>query len=155
MSIANYGTKMKYDGLDLTQPIDILPYEAGNYRDVQGQFKLESWELPLIFRIGVSVNPIVWGQNRLTLSADALHPNNNSESINLGAQYKLNVPSAGEFYLRGGYKALFMQDSQFGLTFGGGMVLHLMHNFGLKLDYAYRGIGILGKTHCYSFGFLF
>ncbi len=155
MSISNYGTKMKYDGMDLLEPIDILPYEAGNYRDVLGQFRLEAWELPLIFRIGVSANPIIWGQNRLTLSMDALHPNNNSESVNVGAQYKLNVPGTGEFYLRGGYKALFMPHSEFGATFGGGMVLRLMHNIGFKLDYAYRNIGILGKTNCYTFGFLF
>ena len=31
MSISNYGTRMKYDGIDLYQPIDISEYEEGNY----------------------------------------------------------------------------------------------------------------------------
>jgi len=88
MSISNYGTKIKYDGMDLLNPIDILPNEQGNYRDVAGQFKLDSWELPLIFRIGFSINPLVMGQHRLTLAVDALHPNNNMESVNVGAQYR-------------------------------------------------------------------
>lgn len=155
MSISNYGTKMKYDGMDLLRPIDILPYEAGNYRDVAGQFRLESWELPLIFRFGFSINPLVMGQHRLTLAVDALHPNNNNESINIGAQYKLKIPTAGDFYFRSGYKALFMDDSEYGFSFGGGIVLRMMHNIGLKVDYAYRGVGILGKTHCYTIGVLF
>ncbi len=155
MSIANYGTKMRYDGMDLLQPIDILPYEQGNYSDVPGQFRLESWELPLIFRIGVSVNPIVLGQHRLTLAVDALHPNNNSESVNIGAQYQLKIPSMGDIYFRGGYKALFMPQSEYGFSFGGGFLLQMMHNAGLKFDYAYRGVGILGKMHCYTIGFIF
>ncbi len=67
----------------------------------------------------------------------------------------MTIPSAGDFYLRGGYKALFMDDSEFGLALGGGMTLRLMNNFAFKIEYAYRGIGILGKTHCYTFGFLF
>lgn len=155
MSISNYGTKMKYDGMDLLHPIDIAPYEQGNYRDVAGKFSLQGWELPLIFRIGVSVNPLVMGQHRLTLSADALHPNNNMESVNIGAQYQINLPTTGDFYLRAGYKALFLDDSEYGLSFGGGVLLRMMHNIGLKIDYAYRGVGILGKTHSYSIGILF
>lgn len=155
MSIANYGTKMRFDGVDLLHPIDILPNEAGNYRDVRGKFDLESWELPLIFRIGVSVKPIVSEQHTVTLAVDALHPNNNSESVNVGVEYKLKIPTAGDFFLRGGYKALFMDDSEFGAAFGAGMKLHMMNNLGIKLEYAYRGVGILGKTHCYTFSFLF
>jgi len=155
MSISNYGTKMKYDGMDLLNPIDILPNEEGNFRDVAGKFSLQAWELPLIFRIGISVTPIVMDLNRLTLSVDALHPNNNYESVNIGAQYKRIVPTVGDFYLCAGYKALFMKESEYGLAFGGGMVLRLMHNIGLKVEYAYRGIGVLGKTHCYTIGVLF
>lgn len=155
MSISNYGTRMKYNGLDLLNPIDILPDEKGNFRDTPGQFQLQEWELPLIFRVGVSVKPIKLENQSITLAVDALHPNNNSESINIGMEYKLKVPTTGTFYLRGGYKALFMNDSEFGLSLGGGMELRFLGNLGLKLDYAYRGVGILGKTHSYSLGVLF
>ena len=155
MSISNYGTKMKYDGMDLLNPIDILPNEEGNFRDVAGKFNLQAWELPLIFRIGVSLTPIVMDLNRLTFAIDALHPNNNYESVNIGVQYKRIVPTVGDFYLCTGYKALFMGKSEYGFSFGGGMVLRMMHNIGLKVEYAYRGIGVLGKTHCYTIGVLF
>lgn len=155
MSISNYGTKMKYSGTDLVNPIDILPNEKGNFKDTPGQFRLDSWELPLIFRLGVSLQPIVAERSRLILSADALHPNNNSESVNLGAQYHYKIPGAGTFYLRGGYKALFMNESEYGLTLGGGAEIRMMHNVAIQVDYAYRGIGILGQAHSYSFGVKF
>jgi len=112
MSISNYGTKMQYDGINLINPIDILPDENGNYRDVPGQFKLSSWELPLIFRVGVSVNPIVTENQTVTLAIDALHPNNNSESVNAGIQYGLKIATFGKLFLRGGYRALFMDPSE-------------------------------------------
>ncbi len=155
MSISNYGTRMQYNGMDLLFPIDILPDEEGNYSTVKGQFTLQEWELPLIFRIGISVQPIVLKNHRLTLAMDALHPNNNSESINVGAEYQLNIPGAGSFYLRTGYKALFLEDSEFGTTFGGGVVLRFLNNYGIVVDYAFKPIGILGNTHSYTIGVQF
>jgi len=155
MSIANYGTRMKYDGMALLNPIDIEPDEAGNYQWAAGQYRLEGWELPLIFRVGLAIHPIVTSNHRLTLAADALHPNNNTESVNAGAQYTFKIPAYGSFYLRGGYKALFMEDSEYGPTFGGGVLIRLMNNFGMRLDYCYKDIGLLGNVHSYSFGFLF
>ena len=155
MSISNYGTKMKFDGMDLMQPIDLYPYKKGNYAYAEGQFKTQGWELPLIFRIGAAIHPVATARQRLTLEADALHPNNNSESVNLGTQYEYNVPSFGTFYLRGGYKALFMDNSEYGLSLGGGVRYILLNNMALRIDYAFRDIGVLGKTHSYSFSILF
>lgn len=150
MSISNYGTKLRYDGKDLLTPIDISPGENGNYRDAQGQLKLDSWELPLIFRVGVSLKPLIAGNQSITLAADALHPNNNAESINTGLEYAIRVPTFGTFFLRGGYKALFMQDAEYGPTFGAGFRMNLIRNTSFNLDYAYRDIGVLGKIN--SFG---
>lgn len=155
MSISNYGSRMKYDGMDLLNPIDISPDEAGNYRDAPGQFRLQEWELPLIFRFGASWTPIYAGMHQVILSVDALHPNNNSESVNVGAQYSASFPSFGKIFFRGGYKALFMEDSQYGLALGFGATTFLLGNKGLKVEYAFRDSGILGKTHCYGIGVLF
>ncbi len=155
MSIANYGTKMRYDGMDLLFPIDILPDEDGNYSAVQGQFKPQGWELPLIFRIGASLSPITSRFGRLTLAADAIHPNNNAESVNLGAELELNLPGMGKLAFRTGYKSLFMPDSEFGMTYGGGLQLNLMQNVAVKVDYAFKPIGLLGNTHSYTVGVQF
>jgi hypothetical protein len=155
MSIANYGSRMRYDGMDLLNPIDISPDEAGNYRDTPGQFKVQEWELPLIFRLGISVHPVYGSTHQVTLSADALHPNNNGESLNLGAQYAAVFPAFGKIFLRAGYKGLFMEDSQYGLSLGFGATMMLMGNKGLKVEYAFRDTGLLGKTYCYSLAVLF
>lgn len=155
MSISNYGTRMKFDGMDLLFPIDILPNEAGNYSTVQGQFKMQEWELPLIFRIGLSIKPIAFRNQQLILAADALHPNNNAESVNVGAEYRLNIPGSGTFFLRSGYRALFMEDSEFGMTYGGGLILRFLNNFTMKADYAFKPLGILGNTHSYTVGVQF
>ena len=155
MSISNYGSRMRYDGIDLVYPIDPLPDENGNYKDVPGQYRLSYWELPLIFRIGTSLDVIKMKHHVLTFEVNALHPNNNAESVNVGGQYAFKIPQTGEFFLRAGYKGLFMPESQYGFTVGIGMVKYLMNNVSLKVDYAYRDVGILGSVHSYSIGILF
>ncbi|MBS1272262.1 MAG: hypothetical protein MAGBODY4_01402 [Candidatus Marinimicrobia bacterium] len=155
MSIANYGTRMRFDGIDLITPIDILPDENGNYSDVPGQYRLQGWELPLIFRLGTSYDLIKTSHNRISLAVDALHPNNNSESINIGGQYELTVPTAGKFYLRGGYKSLYMVDSNYGMTFGAGMHLSFMGNVGLKIDYAYKSMDLFSAPQSFTLGVVF
>jgi len=155
MSVSNYGTKMRYEGIDLFNPIDVLPNENGNYRDVPGKFHLSSWELPLIFRVGFSIKPVVQGNHSLTLAVDALHPNNNSESVNMGMEYALNMPAFGQLFLRGGYKALFMETPEYGLTLGAGFSRSLLRNTSFRLDYAFRDMGLLGSVNCFGLGIEF
>jgi len=155
MSIANYGTRMKFDGMDLMQPIDLYPFEAGNYAYAEGQFKTMEWELPLIFRIGAALHPVASAKHKLTVEVDALHPNNNSESVNVGAQYRYTIPGFGDFFLRGGYKALFMVESHYGASFGAGLKYIMMKNVAIRIDYAFRDIGLLGKMHAYTFSVLY
>jgi len=155
MSLSNYGTRMRYSGLDLMRSIDIAPDEAGNYKDIKVEYKTDSWELPLIFRVGVSVNPIVKTRHRLTLAVDALHANNNNESLNLGAVYTVSMPGLAKVFLRGGYRGMFLEDSEFGPTFGFGILLHLMKQNTIQFDYAYRDIGVLGYTNVMGFSYLF
>jgi len=154
MSISNYGTRMQYQGMDLLRPIDPNPDQAGEFGNVEGQYKTQSWELPLIFRIGIALHPIVTTNSRLTMEVNALHPNNNSESVNFGGQYRYTLPSFGSFYLRAGYKGLFMPESEFGMSYGFG-VLWRVGSLGMKLNYAFRDIGILGNVNSYSFSLMF
>jgi hypothetical protein len=152
MSISNYGSRMQYSGMDLLRPIDIAPGEAGNYKDIEGKYSLQAWELPLLFRVGVSMTPVLTAHSRILLSADALHPNNNSESINAGAEYRLSLPGASAVFLRAGYHGLFMDESVYGLTLGGGVELALIRNRILKLDYAYKSMDRLGNFSMFTIG---
>jgi hypothetical protein len=155
MSISNYGTALKYEGSDLLTPIDVDPNSAGNYQSAPGRLSTQEWELPLIFRIGASVTPILTDMHEIVLSVDALHPNNNSESVNVGAQYSLTFPNFGKLFLRGGYKALYMEDSQYGASLGVGLQVDMMSSKSVKVDYAYRELGIFGGIQSLGVSFLF
>jgi hypothetical protein len=155
MSISNYGTRMQYDGMNLLNPIDILPNEQGNYPNVEGQFKLREWELPLIFRVGFAITPFATENTRLLLAVDALHPNNNSESVNAGAEYLWDIETFGEIYLRAGYKGLFMANTQYGLSLGGGFAMEVKGNIKIIVDYAYQDLGILGYANSFGLGISF
>jgi len=150
MSLSNYGTKMRYTGIDLLNSVDIAPNEAGNYKDSKASFDTDEWDIPLIFRVGVSIQPIVSTYQKLTLAADALHVNNNNETVNVGAEYMFNAPGVGKLFLRGGYRAFFLEDSEFGPTFGFGVLKHFMGNSGIQFDYTYRDIGILGYVSTFG-----
>ena len=155
MSIANYGTRMQFDGIDIYQPIDISEYEEGNYGDVAGQFRPSEWELPLIFRIGVALKPVVTNTTKLLIAVDALHPNNNSESINFGASCDYTIPGVAVLSVKGGMKALFMDSPQYGATTGVGVEMFYLGNRSVSVDYAFKSIGILGDVHMYTVGFSF
>jgi|TARA_B110000263_G_scaffold104545_1_gene91287 hypothetical protein len=154
MSISNYGSKMKYEGIDLLNPIDISS-EYGNYSNVEGQFKTQGWELPLLLRIGISIKPMVTQISELILSMDAIHPNNNSEYINLGSQFTFSPSLRNKFYLRSGYKGLFMVNGEFGPAFGCGMQYELNSGQGIKIDYSYRSIITFNNTHNYTLSLTF
>ena len=155
MSISNYGTRMQFDGIDSYQPIDISEYEAGNYGDVAGQFRTSQWELPLIFRIGVALKPIANNFMDVKVGIDALHPNNNSESINTGISIDNKIPGFGVLSFRGGMKAIFMDSPQYGATGGFGLKMNYLGNRSIQIDYAFKDIGILGNMHAYTIGLSF
>ena len=158
MSISNYGSKMRYDGIDLINPIDILENENGNYENVIGQYRTESWELPLIFRLGSSIKPIKNEVQQLIVSFDVLHPNNNSESLNIGSEYSHKIIGGHIFSLRSGIKGIGIEqpneselfsgfDLPFStLTFGLGYEKALPGNKSVSVDYSYQSIGVLGDV---------
>ncbi len=155
MSIANYGTRLQYDGDDLLFPVDQDLSAHGNYQNVQGKYKMSEWELPQIFRIGIALTPIEIASNKITVEIDATHPNNMSEYVNMGAEYKFTAPGFGDFALRAGYKGLFLKDSVYGLRLGSGLNFHVSPNLSMKIDYAYQTLGVLGDINSLTLGIAF
>ena len=165
MSISNYGSRMRFDGIDLINPIDILENENGNYENVIGQYRTESWELPLLFRLGTSIKPIVNEFHTLIFSLDVLHPNNNSESINIGTEYSIQIVGGNKFFLRGGVKNIGIAQSNeirkvsgfevpfSSLTFGLEKKKNIVNNKSVGIDYSYQSIGLLGDVSLITFRF--
>lgn len=148
MSISNYGSKVRMSGTDLLVQKDIDARVAGNNPNINANLKTDEFNLPLMFRVGVSMDILKgMGNSNLILAVDAMHPNDDVESLNVGAEYIFNKM----FALRGGYASIFAEDAEAGLSFGGG-INYEMGNTVLMIDYAYKDFGILNEVHMFSLG---
>jgi len=56
--------------------------------------------------------------------------------------------------LRGGYKALFLEDNQEGLTLGAGLN-YTLGVFAVGFDYSYQAFEFLSYTHSFGVSFRF
>jgi len=148
MSITNYGTKMQMSGRDMLIQTDIDPSISGNNYNINANLSTDKFDLPLMFRVGVSMDVLKGaGNSNLILALDALHPNDDVESVNFGAEYVYG----GMFALRGGYKTLFARDSEQGLCFGAGFKW-AAGGVDLMIDYAYQDFGVLSDIQMFSVG---
>lgn len=152
MSISNFGTKMQMSGRDLLVQYDIDPLRAGNNGNLNANLQTDQYDLPLMFRVGVSMNLLRSRSNHsLLVAVDALHPSDNVESLNVGTEYRfMDLIS-----LRAGYKRLFSRDSEEGLTAGAGFQYTFLGNVGIQLDYAFQSFGRLRNVNRFSFVLMF
>ena len=150
MSISNYGSKMKMSGRDLLIQAEIDPTLESDPNNINANFSTEKFDLPLIFRFGLAWNKHLSNSIQTTFALDALHPNDNTESINLGTE----ITYKNFIFLRGGWKNLFQRDSEEGLTLGIGIILRLGSGKYL-FDYTYSDFGLLGSPQKISIGLSF
>ena len=149
-SISNFGTPMKMSGIDTRTYASVDASQLGTNNQVPYVIDLDSWNLPLLFRLGVSTNAIKTDDYRWTVAVDALHPNDNYESLNFGTEFSYKE----SLFLRGGYQSFYLthnQDAEGGLTFGIGLSSKILFSSDLvKFDYAYRDFGRLNGVHFFS-----
>ncbi|MHB1688964.1 MAG: PorV/PorQ family protein [Ignavibacteriaceae bacterium] len=151
-SISNFGTSMQLSGIDTRIFESVAPTQLGTNNQIPYNIELGSWNLPLLFRIGVSTNAINTENYKWTIAVDALHPNDNYESLNVGTEFSYQ----GFLFLRAGYQSLFLPDGEGGLSFGVGLnTKELFSSDIVKFDYAYRGFGRLNGVHYFSVGISF
>jgi len=136
-TIANFGTKMQLEGRDLYFNYDPLP-EGGTVDQVPSLYRLGKYEMPLTLRLGLAYDVIKQENLTVTVASDAVHPNDNSEYLNSGLEVNLR----NQVYLRGGYKSLLLNNSEQGLTFGGGLRYDAVGT-NLKIDFGYADYGRL------------
>jgi hypothetical protein len=101
--------------------------------------------------VGLAYSPVNTENHKLTLAVDAIHPSDNYESVNLGAEYVYNDFIA----FRGGYKSLFLLNSEESFTLGFGLKQILIGNVALKVDYAYQNFKRLTYIQKFSVGVTF
>lgn len=148
-SITNFGTKMQMTGDDLLVRYDQDPTTSGNNETVDAHLATDQFELPLKLQIGISREFKFLENQSLLLAIDANYPNDNKQWVNIGGELKL---FSNLIYLRAGYKTLFLEESQEGLTLGFGLNYEGLGVLGLSVDYAYQQYKYLGNNH--SFGII-
>jgi len=149
--ISNFGQKMRITGDDLLVQKDISP-NNGNNANINANLTTDDFDLPLILRIGFAYQPIVTEDQVLTFAVDAAHPNDNSESINIGGEY---TAFSRILSVRAGYKALGVRESEEDFTVGAGLKYGVGGNLTVRVDYAFERFGRLENIHKFTIGILF
>lgn len=148
-SISNFGTKMRMTGRDLLVQHDTDPLREGNNDKVNANLATDAYEMPLYLRVGMSYNLLQdMKKHALWLAVDAVHPSDNVEMVNVGAEYALD----NMFFLRGGYASLFSKDAEQGLTLGAGLRYGFGGRTALKVDYAYEAFGRFDYIQKFTLG---
>nr|MEE4269906.1 PorV/PorQ family protein [Candidatus Krumholzibacteria bacterium] len=140
--LSNLSTQGRYTGSDLDIQYDDDPDTYGDNSALPATQSTDSFPLPGLVRLGISVPYVVSENSSFLFLVEGLHPNDNSESLNLGAEWKLQQLLS----LRMGYQTLFQTDSELGLTFGFGVEGDLGDNRYL-VNYAWAGHEYLESTH--------
>ncbi|MCH9031544.1 MAG: PorV/PorQ family protein [candidate division Zixibacteria bacterium] len=142
MNISNLGGEMRFDGPDLG--IQYLDNTGdGSKIPVDSRIAVESYDLPLTFRVGAAYDFDLSFDSRFTILSEMKHPNDNDQQLSFGFEYS----NREKFFLRSGYKFNYAEE---GLTLGAGLIAPFGNDNGLVIDYAWSDFGRLNSVHRFS-----
>jgi hypothetical protein len=142
-SVSNFGTSAAYDGRDLYLDYDFDPDKYGDNDKLPAELRTDDFNLPTLFRAGVSYWFDFGEDYKLLVAADAVHPNDNDQYVNLGGEFNLLQIIS----IRAGFRNLLMPDVEGGLVLGGGVQTNFNETNNIRFDYAYADYGRLAETH--------
>lgn len=145
-SISNFGTKLRLQGPDLTFNNTPEGQLGQGPQNIPAEYATDSYDIPLMFRLGLSMDVVKSELVRTTVAIDATHPNDNSEYINSGVEFGFREI----FFARVGYKSLFLPNSEEGLTWGAGVNAAVSSSTMIKVDYAFADYGRLKNVQYVS-----
>jgi len=170
--IQNLGTNLQHSGQDLIVGVTREP-PLGTV-DVPQEpqsavLSTSSWTLPVMFRVGVALDLVAQGNNRLTVLSEFTQPNNTKPGASAGFEYQmLNIGSRGFSVAARGSYAIQPDNQTSDLTIGlptkessgaftmdglalGGGIEYAKGNTRLGFDYAWKSLGTLGSTNFLTF----
>ena len=150
-SVSNFGPTASYEGRDIYFNYDADPDKHGDHPAIPSELRTGTYGLPTLFRVGLSYSVFITDWNRLIVSTDAMHTNDNTERINFGGEWTF----LNSFSLRGGYRDLFLDDSEGGLVLGAGANVGFSGTSEVSFDYAWADYGRLNSTHRFTIGLHF
>jgi hypothetical protein len=170
--IQNLGTNLQHSGQDLIVGVTREP-PLGTV-DVPQEpqsavLSTSSWTLPVMFRVGVALDLVAQGNNRLTVLSEFTQPNNTKPGASAGFEYAMqNIGQRGFSVSARGSYAIQSDNSVDDLTIGiptkessgsftmdglalGGGIEYAKGNTRLGFDYAWKSLGTLGSTNFLTF----
>jgi len=103
----------------------------------------KSAKLPIMFRVGASINVLNMLDHGVITSTEFSHPPDNNERLNWGGEYRFK----DFFFLRGGMN--FGYDAE-GITGGLGVKFPTSLSTETRVDYSYTDLGELAAAHRFS-----
>ncbi len=158
LSIANFGTKPKFEGGQLdkifTEVVDNATGTSDEYEYTFSQYT-EDHELPMTLKVGFTYVPYMTDEMKAMVAVDFSNPVDNAEQLNIGGEFGYNVSSDLSVAARGGYRMATVEESiDATYSFGGG-VKYDTEGLGIGFDYAYNGYDKLEETHLFTVKFRF
>ncbi|GAB5410791.1 MAG: hypothetical protein BalsKO_31560 [Balneolaceae bacterium] len=145
-SISNFGGKMQMDGVNSEYFLDIDEGSDGNNTDIPSRIYMDKWDIPLSFKVGVSIPAIKQENLELLLLSEAQQTNDNELNVDSGSQLSY-ISNTVRFHTRVGYKDLLLGDkvdSHF--TYGAGFILKTQNGMAIGVDFAQVPYEYLGQT---------
>jgi len=140
-SLSNFGTKVQFSGHDLAVIYTIPGSPSG--KQIPADLTTHEWEIPLLFRFGVS-NYFINNEN---FSAFASYEVFDSRDFKVRHNIGAELGYQHMFYLRGGYKFNYDLASY---TAGIGFDFTRLIGYGLVIDYAYLDFDVFEALHQFS-----
>lgn len=109
--------------------------------------KFQEFSPPIMFRIGIAADPIYSKQHKLSTSVQLNHPNDNTENLNIGAEYWWNSILA----LRAGYVTGRVERD---ISFGLGINVPVFRGR-FRFDYSTSNFGRLGYVNQFTMHIIF
>lgn len=133
-SIQNFGGQMQLDGINLRDTYDPDPNTNGNNERVFVRRETQPWNLPLSFKFGVMVPVVKSEYYELRLMGESHQTNDQQLNGDFGSEFVFSTNSTN-FYIRGGYKDLFINDVDSHISYGAGFDMALS-NIRIGFDFA-------------------
>lgn len=144
-SLTNVGTRGRFAGDNLRVTFDQDPTRQGDNGSLPAEQFTGDFPLPVTFRVGLGLPVRLTRDAALRLGIDALHPSENTESVNAGFELAYRHAIA----VRAGWQEAFARDTELGPTAGAG-VQGRLEDYGYRFDYAWADHQRLGATHRFT-----
>ncbi|MCX6169763.1 MAG: PorV/PorQ family protein [Ignavibacteriales bacterium] len=139
MRLANFGGNVKFAGDPIDNKSQVIAESGISYPyDPRLDRISPEYQLPQLFNVGISIDPIHMEDHRLSITAAVNDPNDNNTQLVFGSEYAWH----DMLFLRMGYKSGYDEQN---ISAGLGVKV-MVGNITPQIDFAYSAFGKLGSV---------